>query len=279
MMEDLKNYYVYAYYDPRNFKMFYVGKGCGKRKIAHLTDTAISGKTKIISGIKNEGLEPIIRVLAKDLTDDQAKFVEKTIIWSNYESLSNVSTGSFSDNFRPENTLHKEIKGFDYQTGIYYVNVSEGEHRDWEDCYRYGFLCAGGDPKWSDQLKRLVIDDIVVAYLKGKGYVGIGIITSEIQKAVNFKTDGKKLIELKSELRQPNILENSENNDLAQYVVGIDWKVKRLKDNAIWIKVKKTDADKQLFTTQLVVASLLNQPYTLEYLEQQFKIKFIDFIQ
>lgn len=269
-MEDLKNHYVYAYYDPRNFKMFYVGKGVGKRKLAHLTDNVISQKTKIISEIKKEGLEPIIRVLAKDLTNDQAELVEKTIIWSNYESLSNVSTGAYSSNFRPGKTLHKDVKGFDYTTGVYYVNVAEGDHRDWDDCSKYGFLCAGGDPKWRDPLKKLVKDDIVVAYLKGKGYVGIGKITSEIQKAMEFKFEGKPLIEYESVLAQPHIFDHAENPDLAQYLVGVKWIATKPKDSAFWERVKKTEKDKQLFTTQLVVASLLNQDYTLEYLEEKF---------
>ena len=47
-MDDLTNWYVYAYYDPRNFKMFYVGKGIGKRKFAHLDDKGDSKKTRII---------------------------------------------------------------------------------------------------------------------------------------------------------------------------------------------------------------------------------------
>jgi hypothetical protein len=111
-MDDLANWYVYAYYDPRNFKMFYVGKGIGKRKFAHLDDKGDSKKTRIINKIKSEGIEPIIKVLAKDLTDDQAKLIEKTLIWSNYENLSNDSTGFYKDNFRPDDTLHKEIKGF-----------------------------------------------------------------------------------------------------------------------------------------------------------------------
>jgi len=278
-MEDLTNWYVYAYYDPRNFRMFYVGKGIGKRKFTHLDDKADSKKTRIINKIKSEGIEPIIKVLAKDLTDDQAKLIEKTLIWSNYENISNDSTGFYKDNFRPENTLHKEIKGFDFQTGIYYVNIGEGDSRDWNDCSTYGFLCAGGDPKWRDPLKRLMKDDIVIAYLKGKGYVGIGIVTSEIQKAIDFKTKEKKLIDFKIDLEQPNIFDNSDDIDLAQYVVGVNWLKIKSKDEAVWRSVKKSEKDKQLFTTQLVVASLLNQPYTLEFLQEKFGIKFNELIE
>ena len=34
-MKNKTNYYVYAYFDPRNYEMFYVGKGQGSRKYAH----------------------------------------------------------------------------------------------------------------------------------------------------------------------------------------------------------------------------------------------------
>jgi hypothetical protein len=35
-MKTDSNYYVYAYLDPRNYEMLYVGKGKGSRKYAHL---------------------------------------------------------------------------------------------------------------------------------------------------------------------------------------------------------------------------------------------------
>jgi len=273
-MEDINNHYVYAYYDPRNFKMFYVGMGKGKRKIVHLQEKTDSHKSKTILDITKEGLEPIIRVLAKDLTEEQAKLVEKSIIWMNYDTLSNISTGNFSNNFRPDNTLHKNVLGFDYQTGIYYVNVGEDDSRDWNDCMNYNFLCAGGDPKWRDPLKRLVIGDIVVAYLKGKGYVGIGKITSTIQKVIDFKTiDGTKLIEFKNSLVQPDIFLNCHDDDLSQYLVGVDWIKIRTKNNAVSVKGKK------LYTTQHIVASLLNQSFTLDFIENEFGVKFNDLIE
>jgi hypothetical protein len=263
-------HYVYAYYDPRNFEIFYIGKGQGKRKFAHLSQEDKSEKTKRIKEIQNEELEPIIRVLVKDLEESEAYLVEKTLIWSNYKSLTNKSSGLYKENFRPENTLHKEIKDFDFTNGIYYVNVGEGDHRDWDDCSKYNFLCAGGDPKWSDPLKKLEIDDIVVAYLKGRGYVGIGKVVSKAIKAIDFRYNDKLLSEYKDKLTQQNIFESSQDDEKAQYVVGIEWICKKNKEEAVWKKSYK------LYTTQLIVASLLNQAHTISFLEKEFKIKFED---
>lgn len=70
MVELLNDFYVYVYIDPRNYEEFYYGKGIGKRKDAHLRDTSDSDKATRIQAIKNAGLKPIIRVIAKDLSAD-----------------------------------------------------------------------------------------------------------------------------------------------------------------------------------------------------------------
>ena len=68
MIETLSEFYVYVYIDPRNFEEFYYGKGKGNRKNAHSADESDSEKAKRIKAIKKEGLEPIIKVIARGLT-------------------------------------------------------------------------------------------------------------------------------------------------------------------------------------------------------------------
>jgi uncharacterized protein len=65
MPESDERFYVYVYIDPRSFEPFYYGKGHGSRQFSHLLDSAESGKTGKIKEIREEGLEPIIRVVAK----------------------------------------------------------------------------------------------------------------------------------------------------------------------------------------------------------------------
>ena len=72
-----ENYYVYVYIDPRNFEEFYYGKGKGDRKKAHLTEVSDSEKTKRIIAIRKEGLELIVKVIAKGLTEREAFLIEK----------------------------------------------------------------------------------------------------------------------------------------------------------------------------------------------------------
>jgi hypothetical protein len=258
-------YYVYVYIDPRNFEEFYYGKGIGNRKGAHLKDESDSEKSKKIKAIQKEGLTPIIKVIAKDLTEREAFFIEKTLIWKLGKNLTNESTGHFAEKFRPHNTFHLDLSGFDFKNGLFYLNVGEGEHRCWKDCKELGFLSAGQDKKWSDPIKTLEVGDIVVAYLKNHGYVGIGKVMEKAININNFKINGKSLE--KHKLNTPQIFENCDN-DKSEYPVKIEWLKSVDREHAKW---KKKSG---LFTSQLIKSSLQNQVTTTEYLEKEFDISF-----
>src|SRR5450759_5022128 len=145
MTAELRDFYVYVYVDPRNYEEFYYGKGKGARRIAHLSDETDSEKVARINAIRKEGLDPIVRTIAAGLTEQEALLIETTLIWKLGKNLTNLASGHFVSLFRPHNTLHKELPSFDFQNGIYLVNVGEGPTRNWDDCLRLGFLAAGGD--------------------------------------------------------------------------------------------------------------------------------------
>ena len=88
------NYYVYVYIDPRNFEEFYYGKGRGSRKEAHLKDVSESTKARRIKDIKAAGEEPLIRVIARGLSESEALLVEKTLLWKLGRYTTNVATGN-----------------------------------------------------------------------------------------------------------------------------------------------------------------------------------------
>lgn len=261
----MNDYYVYVYIDPRNFEEFYFGKGRDSRKHAHLTDDSDTEKTKRIKAIQETGLEPIIKVIAKNLTEHEAFLIEKTLIWKLGRTLTNISSGHFAEKFRPHNTLHLDLAGFDFKNGLYYVNVGEGLHRCWEDCKNYGFLSAGQDRKWSDPIRTLEPGDIVVAFLKGRGYVGIGRVVEKAVKAIEFKVNKKFLKEY--DLKAPEIFENSDN-EKSDYCIKVDWIKTVDSKNAKW------KSKSGLFSTQLIKASLQSQPKTITFLEDEFQISF-----
>ena len=267
----MSEYYVYVYIDPRNYEEFYYGKGKGSRKEAHRNETGDTEKNKRIKEIHKAGLEPIIKVIASGLTESDAFLIEKTLIWKLGRTLTNISSGHFKDKFRPHNTLHQNLSGFDYQNGIYFLNVGEGSHRVWSDCRKYSFLSAGQGVKYRNQIRALKSGDVVVAFLNGHGYVGIGIVLEEAIRSRDFLINGKHLSELK-ELKCPNILDHSNNEEKSEYRVEVEWKVAVDAEQAKW--KKRSD----LFSPRLVRASLDSQPQTLNFLESEFKIKFANFI-
>lgn len=265
------DYYVYVYIDPRNFEEFYYGKGTGSRKDSHLSDWGDSEKANRIKDIRAAGLEPIIKVIARNLTEHDAFLIEKTLIWKLGRQLTNVSSGYFAEKFRPHNTMHLDLYGFDYENGIYYFNVGEGRNRGWADCRKYGFLSAGGGRIWGEQSKALLVGDVVVAYLSGKGYVGIGIVTEPAVMAKDFRVNGKRLDEL--ELVYKRIMDNADDPELAEYPVRVEWKASCDASEAKWIRKQG------LFTTRMAKASLQNQPATLEFVSSAFGVDLLRLLE
>jgi hypothetical protein len=265
-MSAFGDYYVYVYIDPRNYEEFYYGKGKDRRKDAHLKDTSDSEKVKRIEAIKREGLEPIIRVIARGLEEKEAFLVEKTLLWKLGKNLTNQATGSFSDKFRPHNKMHVELSGFDYLEGVYLFNVGQGPHRRWSDCKRWGFISAGQGVRWRDAIREFQVGDTIAAYVKGDGFVGIGRITQKAKPIRSVMINGQPLATC--ELSCKGMTENIDSDEMCEYVALVDWVCSV--DKGHWLPKAG------LYTTQLVRASLENQSETQRYLEEKFNIKFKD---
>jgi hypothetical protein len=266
----MSDYYVYVYIDPRNYEEFYYGKGKGSRKDAHLDDTSDSAKAKRISEIKREGLSPIIRVIARNLSENEALLIEKTLLWKLGKWTTNISSGHFAEKFRPHNTLHKELSGFDYQNGLYYYNVGEGPHRNWDDYVEFGFISAGQGTRWRDAMLGFNPGDAFAAYLKRHGFVGIGQITAPAKMIRDVQIKNKRLLDLP--LRCQNMDDNCNNTDLSEYVCLVKWIKTVSREDAKWRSSPK------LYTTTHVRASLDGQPKTISFLEWEFGVKIREII-
>lgn len=148
-------------------------------------------------------------------------------------------------------------------TGFWFVNIGEGEHRNWEDNVKYGFVCAGQGKKYCEPLKKLKVGDKVFGYLKSKGYLGYGEVTHEAQMAKEFLVDSeqKRLFDLP--LAQPGIKENSDDPEKSEWVVGIKWLKTFPKENGKWFQ--------GAFANQNIVCKLRDQA-TFEYLKKEFRV-------
>jgi len=130
MTADFRGFFVYVYVDPRNYEEFYYGKGKGARRVAHLSDETDSEKVARINAIRKEGLDLVVRTIAAGLTEHEYLLIETTLIWKLGKNLTNIASGRFVSLFRPHNTLDKELPSFDFQNGVYLVNVGEGPTRN-----------------------------------------------------------------------------------------------------------------------------------------------------
>lgn len=260
----MDEYYVYVYIDPRNHEEFYYGKGRGSRKSDHLNDAGDSEKTKRIKEIRKAGLEPIIRVIASRLAEKDALLIETTLIWKLGKFTTNLASGHFAGKFRPHNTLHLELSGFDFQNRLYYYNVGEGPHRNWEDYVRFGFISAGQGKRWGDAMKGFNEGDVVVAYLKGSGFVGVGKITKAAEMIRKVYVNGKRFLD--QPLKCTNMDDNGDSAEKSEYVALVKWIKAFTRDEAKW----KRKAG--LYTTTHVRASLDGQAETIAFIEKEFGV-------
>ncbi|WP_193187392.1 PDDEXK family nuclease [Nisaea sediminum] len=146
-------------------------------------------------------------------------------------------------------------------TGYYYVNAGDDTNvRWWEDMRQFGFIAAGYGRFYSQRLEQLSAGDPVYVYQKGQGYVGFGIVRSPSVMAKDFVlSDGRSLSEV--HLRQPNILHDPDDPEIADYVVGVEWK------KTVPIADAKTFSG--VFANQNVVCKLTH-PATLDFLATEF---------
>lgn len=94
-------FYVYAYIDPRDESVFYIGKGVGRRAVDHLLDKTESNKVDRINEIRGVGLEPRIDIIAYQLRDDlESSRVEAALIeLIGVDQLTNLVRGRFSTDY------------------------------------------------------------------------------------------------------------------------------------------------------------------------------------
>lgn len=259
------DYYVYVYIDPRNLEEFYYGKGKGSRKEAHLPDVPHSDKSGRISKIKEEGLEPTVRVIASNLTEQEALLIETTLIWKLGRLTDNVAQGHFVSKFRPPDTYHAELPGFDFQNGIYFYNVGENIERNWDDYVEYGFISAGQGEPYRKAMREFKKGDVALAYLVGHGYVGVGKIIEPAKRIRDVEIDGKRLLD--HDLKCKNMGVNSDDPVKSEYVALVEWIKTVPREKAKWRRRSKLYSGRGQ-----IRASLAKQSSTIDFVSQEFGV-------
>ncbi len=99
-------YYVYALVDPRDNKIFYIGKGKGNRVFQHAKDSLNENdqslKLDIIRSILKEGKQVNLYILRHNLTEEAAFLVESALIdlltfkkFNQTNQLANIVAGHY----------------------------------------------------------------------------------------------------------------------------------------------------------------------------------------
>jgi hypothetical protein len=111
-MAEKLGYYVYLYVDPRDEKVFYIGKGKDERCLDHLFEDDDHPKVKRIREIFAAGLEPRIEMLAHGLrTEQEAYNIEAAAIGLlGMENLTNRVVGK--DSLRFGRKRLSELEGY-----------------------------------------------------------------------------------------------------------------------------------------------------------------------
>ena len=147
-------------------------------------------------------------------------------------------------------------------SGSWFVNVGEGPHRNWDDNQRYGFVGAGQGARYSRPLRNLRVGDKLFAYMAGRGYVGHGEVVQPAMMIRKFVPIGhdKPLLELPLEAEKAS--DNSDSEELSEWVVGVNWHKAVARDDARTFK--------GVFANQNIVCKL-RDPRTLEFLRAEFE--------
>ena len=110
--------------------------------------------------------------------------------------------------------------------GEYYVSFGDGPHRNWDDAVKYGFISAGNGTWYSNSLGMLEPGSRIWVNVPATGYVGVGLVTSPVEKVDSFTVDdgsGKQVPVAEMHIQAADMFHDQEDEELAEYLVGVEW--------------------------------------------------------
>lgn len=169
---------------------------------------------RIIEYLSSDYGVPINAVFFRFFKDGLSEFLARSWLIEPNEIEARASRGITQKSSEPWN-------GRDFV-----VNIGFGNERSWEDSRKYGFV-SGGQVRWySSSLRQLFPGARVFANVPGHGFVGVGTVRSEAVPVKDFKVktkDGSEKPILQMPVEAPAMDHNSDDRELSEYIVGIDW--------------------------------------------------------
>jgi len=109
--------------------------------------------------------------------------------------------------------------------GEFYASFGHGPSRSWQEAIEYGFISGGGGPWYSKTLQLLRPDDRVWVRAPGSGYVGVGRVRGEAQRASEFMietpTGPKPALELLTQGSYHRA--DADDPEQSEYFVPVAW--------------------------------------------------------
>ncbi len=147
----------------------------------------------------------------------------------------------------------------------FYYSAGEDGRRTWDDMVRYGFICAGGGPWYSNTLRQLEPGHRVFACIPKAGYVGVGIVRESVQPISTFtvSVDGRRVPILEAPVRAEHMGKDLEDPALREYVVRVEWIKTVPREQAVW--------EKGMYANQNSVTRLRSS-FTLQRVTEAFAL-------
>jgi hypothetical protein len=148
-------------------------------------------------------------------------------------------------------------------TGFFFVNTGitdNDEARNWALNKKYTFISAGGGARWINAIKKLKKDDKIFALIKGKGYVGYGIVEEEAVLVKNYTYNNTLMIE---DLPDAHPWRRQKDPLKDEWLVRVNWLKTFDEDKAQWFK--------GAFANQNVVCKLRDRN-TFKFLVDKFDV-------
>ena len=136
-------FYVYAYIDPVDQTIFYIGKGNKNRCFDHLKKNGESEKYKRIKKIRETGLQPRIDILAFNLDEEQALSVESAAIdLIGFNNLANLQKGHDSSTYgrRTVDDVYAQFSGMevaDFKEDMVLIRINQRYDPKFDDMQLY----------------------------------------------------------------------------------------------------------------------------------------------
>lgn len=191
---------------------------------------------------------PINAVFFRHFDDGQNSYLART--WLVERDVQAAAAGKKRKSREPWN-------GHDW--GVTFGTASNT--RNWEDARTYGFVSAGGGRWYSQTLRNLPVGARVFVNIPGSGYVGVGEVIGGTQRfdEATVEIDGVEVLLSQQELVGNYSYPGDDSDDIAEWVVPVQWEATRSQAQAFWVKGMRANQNSafrmyQQFTIDQVTA-------------------------